>query len=195
MQNKKETKSVTEDIYLVAPDQEVDTNDPLNALAEIFPDFGNTARALKRQFRFIEIAEEEITFAIASNPEKEKELNAAFVILTPTPLFQVGLTDQLYRAHCTELLERVIAGQDLNPGTEAEAIIVLSECSTKSPLTHDAAYLYFNLFKKRISDALDDNQGFFRESYPGAADEILYTIQRRAANQKRKKTYKESLNG
>lgn len=58
----------------------------------------------------------------------------------------VEMDDEIiYRAHAREILERVAAGHDLRPGTDAEMITVLRDASLKAPFTSSAACLYFRI--------------------------------------------------
>lgn len=51
----------------------------------------------------------------------------------------------IFRAHAREILERVQAGADVRPGTDAEMITVLRGASLKAPFTSSAACLYFRI--------------------------------------------------
>lgn len=58
----------------------------------------------------------------------------------------VDMYDEIiYRAHAREILERMAAGHDLRPGTDAEMITVLRGASLKAPFTSSAACLYFRI--------------------------------------------------
>ncbi|RAS59474.1 hypothetical protein C8D87_11486 [Lentzea atacamensis] len=53
----------------------------------------------------------------------------------------------VYRAHCRELLDRVVAGEDTRPGTAAEVICLLHNTSLISPLTSAATGLYMRMYQ------------------------------------------------
>jgi hypothetical protein len=52
----------------------------------------------------------------------------------------------VYEAHCREILERVVAGEDTRPGSAPEMILALSQTSMIAPLTSAATGLYLSLF-------------------------------------------------
>jgi len=54
-------------------------------------------------------------------------------------------TEIIFRAHCRELLDRVAAGKDVRPGTDAEMIAAMRESSLTAPLSSAAATLYFRI--------------------------------------------------
>jgi hypothetical protein len=91
-------------------------------------------------------AEEEITAAAARHPAAAAAVDAGFRLLAPThPLFR---TEDLYRAHCAELLDRIARGADTRPGTAAECCAVLSEVSLEVPLPTHAAGLYARMWSR-----------------------------------------------
>ena len=147
----------------------------LGALAEVAGE--GTVAAIIGIFSAIEVAEEEIAAFRRQHPEKDRELWNSFMALKITPpLREKGLT--LYRAHCRELLERVVADQDLRPGTDAEILGMISNASLIAPLTHQAAALAF-----RLADELLGWRGGveYNEPWPGAADELAAVLRRKLA--------------
>jgi len=121
-------------------------NELVNELID--PRFSN---ALDRLFRAMEIAEEEITKAQERWPEKRKEIWDMFKYLgLGTCTIPEGYADQVYRAHCQEILERVVGGEDLRPGTDAECMVALCEMSQVAPLCFPAVCLYRKLFERRL---------------------------------------------
>jgi len=142
----------------------------ISALAEIAG--GKAVAAIVSIFSAIEVAEEEIAAFRRQHPEKDRELWNSFMALKITPpLREKSL--RLYRAHCRELLERVVAGQDLRPGTNAEILAVLSNASLVAPLTHQAAVLAFRL----ADELLGWREGVeYNEPWPGAADELAAVL-------------------
>jgi hypothetical protein len=91
------------------------------------------------------------------------------LMMTTDPLR--GFSDGLFRAHCIELKERALAGEDTRPGTYAEVLGALSTASLKSPLTPDGLHLMELCFQKCFPDQKATMYG--RESYPGKLDEDL----------------------
>jgi hypothetical protein len=97
-------------------------------------------------FRRIEVAEGEIKNAKHWHPRRHKELNVSFGMLVPTQPLR-GLSDDLYRAHCRELLDRAAIGEsDLRLGTAAEVVGALASASLEAPPTRVATLLYEELF-------------------------------------------------
>jgi hypothetical protein len=57
-------------------------------------------------------------------------------------------SEMLFRAHCREILDRIAAGTDLRPGTNAELISTLHSASLGTPLTAGVDTLYFRIFAR-----------------------------------------------
>ena len=66
----------------------------------------------------VQWAGEEITAAAARHLAAADSVNDSFPLLMPSNPFLV--TEELYRAHCVELLDRVVRGEDTRPGTAVE---------------------------------------------------------------------------
>jgi hypothetical protein len=62
----------------------------------------------------------------------------------------------LFRAHCRELLDRVAAGIDTRPATDAEKISVLSAASQVAPLNSGAETLYLRLGSRMLPGIFDE---------------------------------------
>lgn len=122
--------------------QTTETSDGLS-LADLLPP--STGRIIANTFRRMTIAEEEIRAAKARHPEKAAKLDKAFRYLCPPALLN-GLDDQLYRAHCKEILDREAKGEKLRRGTAAEVIAALSQGSQVAPLGRIETLLYTQLF-------------------------------------------------
>jgi hypothetical protein len=111
----------------------------------------NVSRSLGAVFLQIEWAEEEIEAARQAHDERDRgPLWSSFKLLRSTC---EGMEhEHIYRAHCRELLNRVVRGQDTGPGTDAEMICVLRTSGLAAPLTHGACCLYFRLFERATGD-------------------------------------------
>jgi hypothetical protein len=109
-----------------------------DAIASAFREAGGGVvyNHLTRICDYIEIAEQEIENTITSNPAKAGQINAAFRCLTW--LLPDMPNDAVYRSHARELLGRVLADENLSPGTWAEMLVTLSSASLAAPLTHQA---------------------------------------------------------
>ncbi|GAA0898337.1 hypothetical protein [Virgisporangium aurantiacum] len=91
-------------------------------------------------------AGEEIAVAAAQHPAAAEAVNDSFPLLMPSN--PVLVTEELYRAHCVELLDRVVRGADTRPGTAVECCIVLSKVSLEVPLPTHAVGLYARMWRQ-----------------------------------------------
>ncbi|MGH8794028.1 MAG: hypothetical protein ACRDXX_15450 [Stackebrandtia sp.] len=111
--------------------------------------FAEVADGLTEIFALIDIAEEEITAARKRHPNADDVLWHCFSLLNPASLRYGKLrTEMVYRGHCRELLDRVAAGDDLQPGTAAEVCCLMVEASQVAPLASHLAGLYFRMWVK-----------------------------------------------
>lgn len=101
-------------------------------------------------FGQMEWAEDEIAHASQRHPTEADLLFHSFRLLTPT--HHLMTTEFVYRAHCRELLERVIAGQDTRPGTASEICCACCEASQLAPFTSPAAGLYLRMWAAAFPD-------------------------------------------
>ena len=88
-------------------------------------------------FRLMEIAEEEIK-KVEKNIPKDKE-PIVFLLMQPShALYLSNNTVPLvvFRAHCRELLSRLVEGEDVNHPTFAEVLVQYSLASELAPLNH-----------------------------------------------------------
>ncbi len=131
----------------------------------------------ERVFSFMAIAEEEIATAMKRWPRRAMTIRNAFNILTPGDLLATGET--LYRAHCRELLVRVMKGQDVTPGTDAECCLCFMQASLKAPPTHAIAHAYGVVFARCLPEKSAILDGIGREDYVGQTDEILSELRRK----------------
>ncbi len=99
---------------------------------------------LDSAFRTIAWAEEEIEAAQRRHPDAADPIWHSFGLLRPT--LELMRTEPVYRSHCRELLDRIVAGEDTRPGTAAECCIALSETSLRVPLSTSAAGLYARMW-------------------------------------------------
>lgn len=100
----------------------------------------------------IEWAEAEIEKASTEHPEYADDLFHAFELLTPTA--NVMRTEFVYRSHCAELLERVVAGEDTRAPTNAEVAAACSETSLAGPLTTAGFTVYVRAWAAAFPDKL-----------------------------------------
>jgi hypothetical protein len=125
-------------------------------------------------FERMEIAEEEISRAKEIHPERSEEIHASFLLLQPSPILS-GYPDEVYRAHCREILGRRASDPPGDPrwGTAAEVLAGLMEALMRAPLNEDGAALTWRMFKEVMPEvARGIEPPGFRESWPGALDEL-----------------------
>lgn len=135
------------------------------SISDLLPPAGG--RIIAETFRRMTIAEEEIRSAKARHPEKAARLDKAFRHLCP-PALLGGLDDQLYRAHCREILDREAKGEKLRRGTAAEVIAALSQGSQLAPLGRVEALLYAQLFEEIFPEEAARILGDGRPAEPDA---------------------------
>lgn len=108
-------------------------------------------------FEQMEWAEEEIDQAQGRHPAQASLLWTTFRLFVPTS--DLMRTELVYRSHCRELLERVAAGEDARPGTNAELAIACCETSQLAPMTTAGAGLYMRVWARAFPDQpLVDNE-------------------------------------
>ena len=96
-------------------------------------------------------AEEEIEAAQLRHGERDRGLLwKNFRLLRPT--HDRPWPELVYRMHCRELLDRIAAGVDTRPATDAEKLAVLSAASQTAPLNGAAETLYLRLGSRRFPD-------------------------------------------
>ena len=103
--------------------------------------------SVRRILRDIEVAEEEIHRAIEEHPERREEVWASFLLMQP----RFPMPELAYRAHCRELLARVLerrTGKLLEEGTDAEIVVACSESSKIAPFNAVGGLLYWRTFRR-----------------------------------------------
>jgi hypothetical protein len=110
--------------------------------------------AYESTMRFMGWGEDHIDAMCRSHPEHADRIWHSLKLLRPTA--DLMRTEMVYRAHCTEILERVIAREDTRPGTAAECCIACCETSMLAPLTPAGTGLYLRLWAKAGLPGMDD---------------------------------------
>jgi len=131
-------------------------------------------------FRKMGVAEEELAAAAERYPREtwERVNDVAFALLCPNDLLRTK-SDDVYAAHCRELIDRVAAGASdraLAEATDAECLALVMAQATKAPLTREYAALAHRLFCKLLGDKvarLLEVEDDYREAWPGELDELL----------------------
>lgn len=140
--------TILEHASLCAPDAPRDDRAPSDLLAAsvteldaLFRTMGDLIEPVLDQCTW---AEEEIEAAQLRHGERDRgPLWNSFRLLRPT--HQRPWPELVYRAHCRELLNRVAAGTDTRPATDAEKLAVLSAASQTAPLNSGAETLYLRI--------------------------------------------------
>ena len=133
-------------------------------------------------FDQMEWAEDEIEKAQRRHPKAADRLYHSFKIMTPTHR-RMGV-EMVYRAHCRELLARVVKGEDTRPGTAAEVCIACCESSMVAPLTDTAAGLYGRMWKAAglPGDQWDDRQQHHEALSSSLIDDAEREMRRKLAD-------------
>lgn len=116
-------------------------NDPNTDLADMVHQIADT---LATAFTAMAIADEEIDRATREHPADADLLYHAFALLVPT--HSLMATGHLLRAHCRELLRRVVNEEDTRPGTAAEVCCACHDISLVTPVSSPAAGLYVRMW-------------------------------------------------
>lgn len=155
------------------------------------------ANLIRRVFKMMELAEEEIEEACSRHPQCRAWVHdQGFLMCRPGDLSEAfaGAVDVVYRSHCRELCDRLAAGADTRPATAAEVLLGLSGASLKAPPGRDAGTLQARCFlevmgtpaDKELAGILEDMAGQ-RESFPGQFDEMMGKIRRKLRQDWRKR--------
>lgn len=124
-----------------------------------------------RTFDFMRVAEEEIA-------KHGGRANSAFGLLYPGIL--LGYGEELYRAHAREIFARLDRGEDVEPGTKAEVLAVLSKASLKRPPDSTTAALQEQLFAELFPSKVVTGEPT-REPWSGAARDVFEDLKRKVA--------------
>lgn len=146
--------------------------------------FGEAANVIESTFRQIEIADDLIRDASHRHPHRAEPLRRSFLAMR-WRLKSFSVTDELYTAHVTELVERVVRGEKLAPGTRAEALAALSHTSLKGPFTQQPSALFEELFREIYPRRTQGEPRYFAEPWAGASKEMLTDLRRQLAARER----------
>lgn len=117
-------------------------------VTDLLPELG----FLGDQFEIMGWADEEIEAARERHGETDRgPLWKSFLTVKVTGQPYMW-SEVIYRSHARELLDRVAAGHDVRPATDAEMIAALRESSLVAPLSSAAATLYFRIAARSFPD-------------------------------------------
>lgn len=134
-------------------------------------------------FEHMEIAERVIARKKSEYPSKVAVIQDTFKYLAGNEHF-MGKASRLYEAHCEEIIERVINGLGLSPGTDAEIASVLCDVSQEAPLDSDHAYVYQTMFKKIFGEVFTEDVPLINESYAGRSKEIISRLRKKLSRER-----------
>jgi hypothetical protein len=143
--------------------------------------------SVRRTFECMDVAEQEIARALrlrsnASATRRARIQRAFLALLPPEQLTSKG--DEVYRQHARELLQRAADGKDLRPGTDAEVLTCMLDCSLQAPPTALIGLACARLFEKVMGKKLGDDLSL--EPWPGAVDELVADLRRKTSVPTRK---------
>jgi hypothetical protein len=123
---------------------EITDND---TVLDLWRDITHAMEGVSRQ---LEWAEDEIGQAMQRHPSQRDVLYHSFSLLRPT--HELMATEFVYRSHCREILERLVADADTRPGTAAEVCCICCDMSLLVPLRSPAAGLYLRMWTAAFPD-------------------------------------------
>lgn len=152
-------------------------------LAKLFSD---TSDSVTDALELVDQGEAEIRAAAARLPGEADLLWHSFSLLSPELAVDDDRmsTDFVHQAHCRELLERVAAGEDTRPGTDAEVIVICMRMSLVAPLNTPGTTLYMRLWARAFPqhEVFDGPSLAHYEHVGGSgADDLEREVRRKSA--------------
>ena len=149
----------------------------LELMRQVLGGDGKVLDVVSAAFDHMDTAEQEITASGCSKAQGQ----SAFGVLCPSDPLD-GKCDDVYRAHCKELIERVVAGDDTRTGTDAEVLCCLMGASLVAPLNTDGLALADHLFTSVFPGSQLAHEGERSlEFYHGQVSEDLAEARKRCA--------------
>jgi hypothetical protein len=90
-------------------------------------------------------------------------------------------TEMVYRAHCREILARVVACEDTRPGTAAECCCACCETSQVAPLNLAGVGLYLRMWKAAGFPEIDTRGEHYEAITRDAIDAYEQSIRKNLA--------------
>lgn len=115
-----------------------------NLLHELLDDTNNVGVGF---LDCLEWAEEEIQAAMRRHPRVADTLWHSNMLLRPHGDRRL-MTEFVFRAHCRELLERVAAGEDTRPATDAEICCATLAIAAQTPIRTTAFGMHMRLWHR-----------------------------------------------
>lgn len=151
-----------------------------------------------RTMRRVQTAEAEINRLCEIWPERSSILKGGFRYLAPHPaMYDKG--QRLYALHCRLMLDRIMKGEALEPGTDAEILASLSNASLFAPLTLEFATAYSRMFHRHLDSLIPEGEEvdipeYDYEPYPGRCEEIYNDLRNRLSMERDVRAKKLSKN-
>ena len=146
--------------------------------ASLLKSFGTVGNVISRAFEMMAVAEEVISDYCKRFPDHKKNINQAFPILRWCS--ENTISDDFYRSHVSELIERVIQGHQVGLPTTAELIMVVHYTSLKAPLNTQFTVLYEDLFQRALpGNTILDDRILHQEQWSGATQEAEAEVVRK----------------
>jgi hypothetical protein len=140
--------------------------------------------AIDSAFRRMEWADEEIDRTGREHSDAADLIWHSFHMLVPT--HDLMSTEMVYRAHCREILARVVAGEDTRPGTAAECCCVCCETSQVGPLHSAGVGLYLRMWQAAGFPEIDERSVHYEALSGTAIDEYERTLRTRLRREDRR---------
>jgi hypothetical protein len=140
-----------------------------------------TVRDIGRAFDLMEITERLIKRAGGKPGNRAWE---AFKLLSPGRLIE--FSDELYEAHCREVIDNLMTGKDTRPGTDAEVAVLLHDLSLKAPLNASYLRAYEDAMirmEMKLPHGFDEARGQYAWKTEG--DEILAELRWKTRREER----------
>jgi len=140
-------------------------------ITSLLPD--DLATVFHNTFAMVKLAEEEIDKAKAQHPKHADKilLHKTFKLMAPGILLTYG--EALYRAHCRELIRRVLKNRDTRPGTDAEMLAMFSATSALAPFNARAVAAYETVFARVFPEKAASLGKMSTEPWQGSTREII----------------------
>ncbi len=116
-------------------------NDPLKELLD------DTTNKIGLYLDCLDWEEDEIQAAMRRHPRAADTLWHSNMLLCPNDNGRLT-TEWVFRSHCRELLERVAAGEDTRPATDAEICCMTLAIATRTPIRSTASAMHMRLWHR-----------------------------------------------
>ncbi len=164
-------------------DSKFNSDNLLTAFSELIED-NSIVNSVVSTLELMDIAEQEIADFQKCYPEYKDEIWNAFSHLCWH--FGSDVNEKIYRHHARELLQRIVDGKDLNPGTKAEILNLILDCSISQPLQIRVTALAEQIFKEIFGNVFDsvEQAPFISEPWENSSLEILSELRQKLSRKR-----------